>query len=123
MGRDFGQRRENELALEHAGMRDLQFGSVERQIAEEKDVYIEQPRTFGEGFLAAESRFDGAKSAEEIDGLGVGFACDDAIEEPWLVEIIDRFGFVEGRDSSYRKICGGQCGDGDFEVRGAIAEV
>lgn len=66
---DLGKRRKNELALEHAGMRDLQFGSVERQIAEEKDVYIEEPRTFGESFLAAELRFDGAKSVEKFDGL------------------------------------------------------
>ena len=93
-------------------MRDLQFGSVERQIAEEKDVYIEEARTFGEVFFAAELRFDGAKGAEKFDGLRVGGAFDDAIEEPRLVEIIDRLGFVQGRNFLYSKICGGERGDG-----------
>ncbi len=118
---DFGQRRENELALEHARMRDLQFGSVERQIAEEKNVYIKEPWTFGEGFLAAELRFDGAKSTEDIDRLGIGFAFDDAIQEPGLVKIIDRFSFVEGGNFLCVKVCGGECGDGGFKVRCAIA--
>src|ERR1700751_2106012 len=92
---ELGKRRQDELALEHSGMRDLQFGSIERQIAEKQDVDIEEARSFGESFLAAELRFDGAKGAEEIDGLQIGCAFDDAIEEPRLIEIVDRLGFIE----------------------------
>jgi hypothetical protein len=119
--RDFGERRENELALEHAGMGDLQFGSVERQVAQKKDVYIEEARSFGESFFAAELRFDGSEGMEKFDGLGIGFAFDDAIEEPGLVEVIDRLGFVEGRNFLYPKICGRQRGDRGSQVRSAIA--
>ena len=58
--RDFGERSENELAFQNSRVWNLQFGSVERLIAEEKDVYIEEARSFGESFLAAELGFDGA---------------------------------------------------------------
>jgi hypothetical protein len=66
-------------------------------------------------------RFDGAEGVQEIDGLGIGFAFDDAIEKPRLVEIIDGLGFVEGRDFLYLKICERQRGDGGSQVRSAIA--
>ena len=61
--RDFGERRQNEFAFEHSRMRDLQFGSVERLLAEQKNVYIEEARALGESFLAAELEFDGAEGA------------------------------------------------------------
>jgi hypothetical protein len=110
--RDFGERSENELPLQHSGMRDLQFGSVERLIAEEKNVYIEDARALGESFLAAELRFDGAEGVEKFDGLGINYAFDYAVEEPGLAQIIDRLGFVEGRNLAHMKICGRQRGDG-----------
>ena len=90
-------------------------------VAEEKDVDIEEARSFGERFFASELRFDGAEGVQEIDGLGIGFAFDDAIEEPGLIEVIDRLGFVEGRNFLYPKICGRQRGDGRSQVRSAIA--
>ena len=102
-------------------MRDLQFGSNDRLIAEEKDIDVEEARSFGEGFLAAELRFDGAKGAQEIDGLRIRCAFDDAIEEPGLVEVIDRLSFVEGRNFTHMKICRRQRGDGGAQVRGTIA--
>ncbi len=119
--RNFGERSENEFALQHPRVRDLQFGSVERLIAEEKDVDIEEARAFGECSLAAELRFDGTKCAQEFDGLRIGFTFNDAIEEPGLVEIIDGFGFVEGRNFLYLKICERQRANGGSEVRGTIA--
>ena len=59
--RDFGERRQNEFAFEHSRMRDLQFGSSDRLIAEEKDVDVEEARAFGEGLYAAEFGFDCAE--------------------------------------------------------------
>ena len=119
--RDFGERRQNEFAFEHSRMRDLQFGSNDRLIVEEKDIDVEEARSFGEGFLAAELGFDGAEGMQELDGLRIGFTFDDAIEEPGLVEVIDRLGFVEGRNFMHMKICRGQRGDGGAQVRGTIA--
>ena len=119
--RDFGERRQNEFAFEYSRMRDLQFGSNDRLIAEEKDVDVEEARAFGESFSAAKLGLDGAEGMQEIDGLRIRCAFDDAIEEPGLVEVIDRLGFVEGRNFLYPKICGKQRGDGGAQVRGTIA--
>lgn len=119
--RNFGEWREDKFSLEHAGMRDLQFGNVERPIAEEKDVNIEKARALSESFFATQLRFDGAEGAQEIDGLRIRFAFDDTIEEPGLVEVIDGLGFVEGRNFAHMKICRGQRGNSRCEVRGTIA--
>jgi hypothetical protein len=119
--RDFGERRQNEFAFEHSRMRDLQFGSKDRLIAEEKNVDVEEARAFGESFSAAKLGLDGAEGMQELDGLRIGFTFDDAIEEPGLVEVIDRLGFVEGRNFMQMKICRGQRGDGGAQVRGTIA--
>jgi hypothetical protein len=119
--RDFGERRQNEFAFEYSRMRDLQFGSNDRLIAEEKDVDVEDARAFGESFSAAKLGLDGAEGMQELDGLRIGFTFDDAIEEPGLVEVIDRLGFVEGRNFMHMKICRGQHGDGGAQVRGTIA--
>ncbi len=70
-------------------------------IAEEKDVDVEEARAFGESFSAAKLGLDGAEGMQELDGLRIGFTFDDAIEEPGLVEVIDRLGFVEGRNSTH----------------------
>jgi len=64
---------------------------------------------------------DGAEGLQELDGPRIGFTFDNAIEEPGLVEVIDRLGFVEGRNSTHMKACRGQRGDSRFEVRGTIA--
>jgi hypothetical protein len=61
--RDFGERSENEIARQHSGMWYLQFGSIARLIAEKKNVDVENARTFGESFLAAELRFNSAERA------------------------------------------------------------
>jgi hypothetical protein len=119
--RDFGERRQNEFAFEHSRMRDLQFGSNDRLLAEEKDVDVEEARAFGESFSAAQLGLDGAKGMQELDGSRIGFTFDDAIEEPGLVEVIDRLGFVEGRNFMHMKICRGQRGDRGAQFRGTIA--
>jgi len=51
------------------------------------------------------------------------FSFDDAIEEPGLVEVIDRLGFIEGRNFIHMKICRGQRGNGGAQVRGTIAYI
>ena len=58
---DFHERSEDEAALQHAGMRHLKFGSGDGVMAVEKDVQIDQARTFGERLFAAHGRFDGAE--------------------------------------------------------------
>ena len=102
-------------------MRDLQFGSNDRLIAEEKHVDVKEARAFGESFSAAKLGLHGAEGMQELDGLRIGFTFDDAIEEPGLVEVIDRLGFVEGRNFMHMKICRGQRSDGGAQVRGTIA--
>ena len=119
--RDFGERRQNEFAFEHSRMRDLQFGRNDRLIAEEKDVDVEEARAFGEGFSAAKLGLDGVESMQELGGLRIGFTFDDAIAERGLVEVINRLGFVEGRNFTHMKIRRGQRGDGGTQVRGTIA--
>lgn len=52
-GSDFGERDENEVAQQHAGMRDFEFGSGDGVVTVEKDVEIDEARTFGECFFAA----------------------------------------------------------------------
>src|SRR5712672_135372 len=102
--RDFGERRQNEFAFEHSRMRDLQFGSNDRLLAEEKDVDVEEAQAFGESFSAAQLGLDGAKGMQELDGSRIGLTFDYAIEEPVLVEVIDSLGFVEGRNFMHMNI-------------------
>ena len=55
---DFGQRNQNEIALQHPWVRHLQFRCINRHVTVYKNVQINQPRPFGERFLAAHLRFD-----------------------------------------------------------------
>jgi hypothetical protein len=55
---NFGQGYEDEIALQHARMRDLQFGRVDGRLVVKKNVEVDQARPFGEGFLATHPGFD-----------------------------------------------------------------
>ena len=68
IGGDFGQGSQDKTALQHAGMRDLQFGSGDGVVVVEENVEIDEAGAFGEGFLAAHGGFDGVKRAQEIEG-------------------------------------------------------
>jgi hypothetical protein len=96
LGSDFSERCENELTFEHARVRNLQLWRVDGFVAEKKDVDVEEARAFGKGFLAAEPRFDCAKGVQELNRLGIGFALNNTIKEPGLVEVVDGLGFVDG---------------------------
>ena len=120
---DFGEGDEDELAVQQAGVGDLQVGGGDGLVAIYKDIDVEEAGALGEGFRAAELVFDGAESMEERERREVGFGLKGAVEEPGLVEVVDRGGFVEGREFLGVDAGGGQGGDGGLEIAGAIAEV
>jgi len=93
--RDFGERYEDEIALEHTRMRDLEVRRFDGCVAVKKNVEIDKAWALGEGFLAAHPGFDLPQCAEECRGREIGLCFEDGVEEPGLVEIIDRFGFVD----------------------------
>ena len=95
MGGDFGEGSEHEIALQHTGVRNLQVGSLDGLVGVEQDVQVDEARTLGKGFLAAHGRFDAPKRGEKFGGRKMGLGEKDGVEEPGLVEIIDRFGFVD----------------------------
>jgi hypothetical protein len=121
LGGDFDEGGQDEFALQHAWMGDLQLWHLQRLIAEEKDVDVEQAGAFGEGLLAAELRFDGSERSEQIERVLVGFASDDTVEEPGLIEIVDGFGFVKGRNLAGVKSHGREPGNGCKQIGDAIS--
>ena len=75
-------------------MRDLKCGCIDRFGAVEKDIEVDETRTLGERFLATHLRFDVAKSRQEFWGRQFRLGCENGVEKPGLVEIIDGLGFV-----------------------------
>src|SRR5579859_8106696 len=104
-------------------MGDLQFGGGDGLVAIYKDIDVEEAGAFGEGFFTAEAVFNGADGVEEGEGCEVCFGLQGAIEEPGLVEVVDRGGFIEGGEFLRVDASGGQGGDGGLQVGGAVAEV
>lgn len=122
-GGDFGERCEDELALEHAGMRNLQVRGVDGVIAIEEDVEIDKAWAFGERLLASHLRFDVAEGGEELRGGEVGLGFEDGVEEPGLVEIIDGLGFVDGRELYDVDAGLGKKANGFAKIGFAVADV
>ena len=58
VGGDFSQWGQDEVALKHARMRDLQVRLIDRAFGVKKDVQVNEPRAFGERLVAAQVRFD-----------------------------------------------------------------
>ena len=92
---NLGERREDEVSLEHARMGDLEIGCGDDFVSVKEDVEVDQARAFGERFLAAHLRFDFAERSEKLNSRKIGLRLEDGVEEPRLVEIIDRLGFVD----------------------------
>src|SRR5262245_51624635 len=103
-------------------MGDLEFGRGDGFVAVKENVYVEEARAFGEFFFATELQFDFAKGAQQIEWGQRCFSFGDAVEEPGLVEIIDRFGLVEGRDSCDSDGWGKRA-DGAAQIPGAVAKI
>jgi len=93
--RDLRKRRKDEIALEHAGVRNLELRRIDGGIAIEKNVQVDQARPLGEGFLAAHLQFDAAQNAEKFRGWELRIRFQDGVEKPGLIEIVDRLGFKE----------------------------
>lgn len=55
---NFRERHENEIALQHARVRDLEVWRFDGRVVIKKNVEVDQARSFGEGFLASHPGFD-----------------------------------------------------------------
>ena len=65
-GSNFGERREDEFANEHARMRNLQFRRFDGLVTVEENIQVDQARTFRNEFLATHAGFDSAQRAQQI---------------------------------------------------------
>jgi hypothetical protein len=97
LGGDFGEGDQDEVALEHPGMGNLESGLVDDEIVVQKDVEINEARAFGDRFVVAHVRFNAAKGGEQLGRREIGLRFERGVKEPRLVEVIDGFSFVEGR--------------------------
>ncbi len=96
---DLDERYENKFTQKHTGMGNLQFRSVDGLVAVEKNVQIDQPRAFGQEFLAAHAGLDSAQSAQQIQWRNVSFGLYNAIQEPGLLAQIHGLSLIERRDA------------------------
>ncbi len=99
-GGNFHQRDQNEFSFEHAWVGYLELGSVDRFLAVEQDVQVNEPGSFGNGFAAAHARFDKTQGTEQIEGVEFGGALECDVEKPILVEIIEGLGFVDAGNAA-----------------------
>jgi len=118
---NFGQGYEDEIALQHARMRDLQFGRVDGRLVVKKNVEVDQARAFREGFLATHTGFDLTQCPQERRGCQVGLRRQHRIEEPGLVEIIDGLRFVQAGSLKHPDRGTVQAADGFAEIFLAFA--
>ena len=98
---NFGKGNKNEIAVEHARMRDLEFSGFDGSVIVQKNIEVDKTRAFCEGFFAAHSRFRFPESAQQCQGREIGFCDEDRVQEPGLLKIIDRFRFVEARNPQH----------------------
>src|SRR6266849_3181099 len=104
-------------------MRHLQFRRVDRLVAVEQNIHIDQPRPFGHQLLAAHARFDGAQRLQQLQRRKIRVRLHDAIQKPRLLSQIDGLGFVNrGGFSHLYSGIGKRC-DRILQIFGAIAHV
>ena len=63
-GSNLGERNKDEPAFQHTRVGNLKLGRVERFVAVEQDVEINDARSLGDGFAAAHAGFDGTQRVE-----------------------------------------------------------
>jgi hypothetical protein len=95
IGSDFGQRDEDEVALKHAQMRDVEARCIDDGVIVEQDVEVDEAGAVGEWFAAAHVGFNAAESRKKLVGGEAGGGLEDSVEEPGLVEVVDGFRLVE----------------------------
>jgi hypothetical protein len=98
LGRYFGEGRENEAALMHGGMGNLEAGFIDRMIAKEHDIDIDFARTFLRHAKTTHFRFELQGELEQVARRFVSFDGGDAVEEPGLIGNVDRLGLIKRRD-------------------------
>lgn len=99
MGRDFGDRNEDEGALGEARMRNFESRVGENEIAIEQDVEVKGAGAIGDGgrAIAAEDALDGEENVEDRMRGEIGFKRDDGVEKARLIGEANWHGGIEGR--------------------------
>src|SRR5579883_2979954 len=121
--REVGQRRQHEAALGHARVRDLKLGCRDGGAAVEQDIDIDRARALRNTAHAAELALDAARGAEELPREELRFGLRDEVQEPALLRVIHRLGFVNGRDAQHADARGGQPVQSRAEVCLAVADI
>src|SRR5882724_8431605 len=95
---ELGERQQDEAALVHLGVRDLQRAFGDGLIVEQQDIEIYDARApaLALDALASHRRLDGLGALQEIVGLELGLELEDTVDEPRL-RVAVRLAFVERR--------------------------
>ena len=96
-GGDLGKRHQNETALGHAGMRNLETALVHDRRAEQQDVHINNARAFRREAQSTHRALDIQQRLHEPLRRQFRFDFHHAIQKPFLVAQFDRLGFVRRR--------------------------
>jgi hypothetical protein len=128
IGRDFGERYEDEGALSEPRVRDFEAGLCKHETAREKDVEIEGAGAVGDGggAVAAEEALDGEKRVKERARRKIGFKGNDGVKEARLIGEAHGLGGVErGTRGDAAKFCdwlkgGGERGIGRASGAGKV---
>lgn len=85
--RDLTQRGEDEKTLSEPGVRNLEVGLIELDVAEQQNVEIERARTVGNAgrTVAPELLLDGQQCVEQIAGFKIGLEFDNGIHKSRLI--------------------------------------
>jgi hypothetical protein len=122
VGGDFDEGFQNEAALMHGGVGDLQAGLIEHAISKKHNIDVDGASAFVFHAEAPHGGFDPQGELEQSPGGLIGVDGGDAVKEPGLIGDVDRLSLVE-RGGSEEPASHVQLNDRRAQIRGAIAEV
>lgn len=110
-GRDVADRNQHKGPQVHSLMGHRQRVRSDDPVIEEKNIQIDDPGTEAHDFqICAQIFLHRFESAQQGQGVKVGFDFRGPVDKPVLIEIVHRFGAVKGRHTDHR--C--QTADRDF---------
>jgi len=120
---DLCERREDEGALVHGGVRECQLWCLHDRVAVEQQVQVNDAWAlgWGVGAVAAHGVFDGEQVVKEIEWGERCFEKSGGVDETRLIEVANGVGGVEGGDGGDRAQRF-EVVEGFVEVRCRIAE-
>jgi len=123
VGGKLGERFQDEAALAHSRMRNLQLLRSDDEVSEQENIDVDGARAFRYSALATHSQFDGLKAREQEPGEKLRLHFHHEVQKPGLIMEILRLRLIDRRPAEDVNACGFEPLQRREQVRLAVTEI